>query len=185
MPEFDQAIASTVRLRNSILAEIILLILVYTVGLWVWRDRFALSEPSWYSQTTGTPMQMTPAGHWYLLVSLPIFQFVLLRWYYRLFLWFWFLFRVSRLNLRLVPTHPDKTGGIGFLGGSIQAFSPLLIAQGAALAGLIANQIFQCRREAPGFQGRGCRLRRLLYYLHAPAIDRVPACPGRVPSERA
>jgi hypothetical protein len=87
-------------------------------------------------------MQLTPAGYWYLLVSLPIFQFVLLRWYYRLFLWFWFLFRVSRLNLRLVPTHPDKTGGIGFLGASTNAFSPFLVAQGALLAGLIASQIF-------------------------------------------
>ena len=38
-------------------------------------------------------MQLTPAGYWYLFVSLPIFQFILLRWYLRFFLWFWFLFR--------------------------------------------------------------------------------------------
>jgi hypothetical protein len=142
LPKFDEAIASTVRLRNSLSAEVILLIVVYTVGIWVWRHQFALSEPSWYSQGTGNPAQLTPAGYWYLLVSLPIFQFVLMRWYYRLFLWFWFLYRVSRLNLRLVPTHPDRTGGIGFLGGSTNAFSPFLVAQGALLAGLIASQIF-------------------------------------------
>lgn len=152
IPRFDAAIASTVRLRNSVLAEIILLIVVYTLGLWIWRNRFALSEPSWYSQTTGFPMQLTPAGYWYLLVSLPVFQFVLLRWYYRLFLWFWFLLRVARLNLRLIPTHPDRTGGIGFLGSSTNAFSPFLVAQGAALAGLIANQIFHAGENLLSFK---------------------------------
>jgi hypothetical protein len=149
---FDAAIASTVRLRDSVWAEVLLLIVVYTVGLSVWRHQFALTEPSWYSQTVGTPMRLTPAGYWYLLVSLPIFQFVLLRWYYRLFLWFWFLFRVSRLNLRLVPTHPDKTGGIGFLGGSANAFAPFLVAQGAALAGLIASQIFHAGASLLSFK---------------------------------
>jgi hypothetical protein len=152
LEKFDEAVASTVRLRNSALAEILLLIVVYTLGLWVWRHQFALGEPSWYSQTTGMPMRATSAGYWYLLVSLPIFQFLLLRWYYRLFLWFWFLFRVSRLHLRLVPTHPDRTGGIGFLGGSANAFAPLLIAQGATLAGLIAGQIFHGGENLLGFK---------------------------------
>lgn len=180
LPKFDAAVASTVRLRNSILAEIILLIVVYTVGLWVWRDRFALSEPSWYSQTTGTPMRLTTAGQWYLLVSLPIFQFVLLRWYYRLFLWFWFLLRVSRLNLRLIPIHPDRTGGIGFLGGSIQAFSPFLLAQGAALAGLIANQIFNngqnllnFKVEVAGFVGFFLIFMLMPLTVFVPALSRA------------
>ena len=87
-------------------------------------------------------MRLTPAGYWQMLVSAPIFQFILLRWYFRFFLWFWFLFRVSRLNLHLIPIHTDRTGGLGFLGASPMAFAPVLIAQGAVLAGLIASRIF-------------------------------------------
>jgi hypothetical protein len=73
---------------------------------------------------------------------LPFFQFILLRWYVRLFIWFRFLWRISRLNLRLLPAHPDRAGWIGFLGVGSYAFGPILFAQGAVLAGLIADRIF-------------------------------------------
>jgi hypothetical protein len=65
-----------------------------------------------------------------------------LRWYFRLFVWTRFLWQVSRINLQLVPTHPDRAGGLGFLTGTVYAFVPLLIAHGALLAGLIGNRIF-------------------------------------------
>jgi hypothetical protein len=71
-----------------------------------------------------------------------LFQFLLFRWYYRLALWISFLVRVARLDLHLVPTHPDRAGGLGFLGVGALAFAPLLCAQGALLAGMIANRIF-------------------------------------------
>jgi hypothetical protein len=38
--------------------------------------------------------------------------------------------------------HPDHNGGIGFISGIGHAFAPLLLAQGALLAGMIANHIF-------------------------------------------
>jgi hypothetical protein len=77
-----------------------------------------------------------------VFVSLPVFQFILLRWYVRLFIWFQFLWRVSRFELRLLPAHPDRAGGLGFLGVGSYAFTPILFAQGAVLSGLIANRIF-------------------------------------------
>ena len=89
----------------------------------------------------GTRWHLTPAGYWYAFVSIPIFQFILLRWYLRLLIWFRFLWQVSRLNLRLTSTHPDRAGGLAFLGKSAYAFAPILFAQGALLAGLIANRI--------------------------------------------
>ena len=107
LPKFQQAIDSTLRLRNSVVIEVALMALVYTVGIWVWRNQIALGEPSWYAVPDGTGMRLTPAGYWLMLVSTPIFQFILLRWYFRFFLWFWFLFRVSRLNLHLIPIHTD------------------------------------------------------------------------------
>ena len=85
-------------------------------------------------------------------MSLPIFQFILLRWYLRLVLWFWLLYRISRLNLRLIPIHPDKTGGLGFLERSTHAFAPILVAQGAAMAGLIGSQIFHAGKNLMDFK---------------------------------
>jgi len=142
LPKFQQAIESTLRLRNSVLTEVALLVLVYGVGIWVWRSQVALNESSWYALVDGARTRLTPAGYWLMFVSAPIFQFILLRWYFRFALWFWFLFRVSRLNLHLIPIHTDKTGGLGFLGASTNAFAPVLAAQGCVLAGLIASRIF-------------------------------------------
>ena len=152
LPAFQQAVDVTLRLRNSIWIEIGLIAAVYSVGIWVWRSQVALEAASWYAVPDGGGMRLTLAGYWFVFVSVPVFQFVLLRWYFRFLLWFLFLFRVSRLELKLVPTHADRTGGLGFLGGSVTAFAPVLMAQGAMLAGLIASQIFHAGRSLPEFK---------------------------------
>jgi hypothetical protein len=85
-------------------------------------------------------------------VSIPIFQFLLFRWYFRMFIWARFLWQVSRINLCLVPTHPDRAGGLGFLSNTIYAFIPLLIAHGAMLAGLIAGRIFHLGAKLTDFK---------------------------------
>lgn len=152
LPKFQAAIASTLRVRNSVIVEVALLVLVYTLGLWVWRNQTALGAASWYAIPAGGQLHLTLAGYWYVFISLPIFQFILLRWYLRFLLWFRFLWRVSRLNLRLIPTHPDRAAGLGFLGTGTYAFGPILFAQGALLAGLIASQIFYAGQNLIAFK---------------------------------
>jgi hypothetical protein len=142
IPKFNAAIEAATRLRNALPLELALLIFVYTVGQWFWRSQTALETASWYGAAHGVHLRLTLPGYWYAFCSLPFFQFILLRWYVRLFIWFLFLWRVSRFDLRLLPAHPDRAGGIGFLGVGSYAFAPILFAQGAVLAGLIANRIF-------------------------------------------
>jgi hypothetical protein len=141
LPRFNAAVNSALRARNSVAAEVTLLVLVYTLGLWFWRSQVALGAATWYAMPEAAHLNLTLAGYWYALVSIPIFQFILLRWYMRLVLWFRLLWQVSRLNLHLTAAHPDRAGGIGFLGKSSYAFAPILFAQGALLAGLIASRI--------------------------------------------
>ena len=141
VPSFLAAIDSAARLRDSVPLELGLLVGVFTIGQWLWRSQIALGTSTWYAIPQGNHLQLTAAGYWYAFVSIPIFQFILLRWYLRFFIWFRFLHRVSRLNLHLVPTHPDRAGGLGFLGKSVYAFSPILFAQGALLSGLIASRV--------------------------------------------
>jgi len=142
LPKFYAAIDSAMRIRNSVVVEISLLVFVFTVGTWIWRHQGALEVASWYASPQGGQMHLTLAGYWFAFVSVPVFQFILLRWYMRILIWFWFLLRVSRLKLHLLPAHPDRAGGLGFLGKSSFAFAPLLFAQGALLAGQIASRIF-------------------------------------------
>ena len=140
---FDEAIASAMRLRNAVVAEVLLIALVYGVGiLIVWPHYAALGAPTWYAAPEGGELRLQLAGWWYVLVSLPLFQFILVRWYFRLFIWARFLWHVSRMDLAYAPMHPDRNGGIGFLSRIGFAFAPLLLAQGTLLAGMMADKIF-------------------------------------------
>ena len=151
--QFDTILASALRLRNSVRAEVGLIVFVYAVGVMIiWRTHFAVDVASWHGVSTEGRWQPSLAGWWFGGISLPLFQFILLRWYFRLFVWARFLWGVSRLELRLVPTHPDRCGGLGFLASVCPAFAPVLLAQGVILAGTIANKIFFTEAKLPQFK---------------------------------
>jgi len=152
LPKFRAAIDSAIRMRNSVIAEVVLLVIVFTGGIWIWRNEVALDVASWYASPGVGQMHLTWAGSWFAFVSVPIFQFILLRWYMRMLIWFLFLLRVSHLSLQLLPANPDRAGGIGFLGRSTIAFAPFLFAQGALLAGQIASRIFYTGQSLLSFK---------------------------------
>jgi hypothetical protein len=75
------------------------------------------------------------------MVSLPLLLTLILDWLWRLVLWTGFLWRVSRLDLALVPVHPDRCSGLRFVGESVQAFSGVGLALGVIVAGTVANRL--------------------------------------------
>jgi hypothetical protein len=173
---FDDAITSALRLRNSVPAEIVLVAFVYGVGvLIVWRQYIALDAATWYATPSAGGAKLSLAGTWYGYVSLPIFQFLLLRWYFRLFVWTRFLWQVSRIDLHLVPTHPDRVGGLGFLAHTVYAFAALSVAHGALLAGTLANRIFFLGAALPDFKGQiAAMLVFLLCVVFGPLLAFAP-----------
>jgi hypothetical protein len=85
--------------------------------------------------------QITYAGWWLALISSPILQILLFRWLWRFYLWTEFLFRVSRIKLRLQPTHPDMAGGLGILKNGESSFTLIFVAFGALLSVSLAEEI--------------------------------------------
>ncbi len=153
MEQFDAAIAAAMRLRNSVHAEVGLIGFVYGVGvLIVWPHYMALDAATWYATPTQHGASFSIAGTWFKYVSIPFFQFILVRWYFRILIWVRFLWQVSRIELKLVPTHPDSTGGLGFISGIVFAFVPLLMAHGALVAGNLANRIFHLGEQLLDFK---------------------------------
>jgi len=142
--QFDEAVASARRMRDSTWAEVLLLLFVYGFGVnYLWRTHLVMAAPTWYAVPLADgDRHLTAAGWWYALVSLPIWQFLLVRWYYRLVIWARLLWQISRIRLRLIPTQPDHCGGLGFLAPGIRAFSVLLVVHGTLVAGTLANRIF-------------------------------------------
>ena len=131
-------VAGVARLRNSFLVECTAAIaaIVFSVFL---RSTGNLGIPgSSWQRHAGI---ITPAGWWYILVSLPFLYFFLLSWFWLFALWSWFLFRTSRLDLELTPTHPDRAGGLGFLGWGMASFGLVVLAVSAVLSGSLAREI--------------------------------------------
>ncbi|ALP67146.1 hypothetical protein [Paraburkholderia caribensis] len=174
---FDEAIRAAFRLRNSVVAELLLVALVYGVGiLIVWRQYTALqTTATWYAVPTSGGLKLSLAGFWYGYVSVPIFQFLLVRWYFRLFIWSRFLWQVSRIDLNLVPTHPDRVGGLGFLANTVYAFTALLVAHGAMLAAQFAGRIFFAGAALTEFKVEtGAMVCFLLFLVFGPFLVFAP-----------
>ncbi|MCJ7549156.1 MAG: hypothetical protein MUQ30_05700, partial [Anaerolineae bacterium] len=146
LPDEDVAGFSTVarsisRLRDSGLAELILLGLAYSGGLiGLLSDRWT-GLVTWRGTLVGGSAGLTGAGWWYMLISMPLFRFLVLRWAYRFCLWTMFLWKISRLRLQLSVTHPDGAGGLGFLAASPSVSSPIIFALGCILSAAAARRI--------------------------------------------
>jgi len=167
-PRFDSAQAEVTRRRDSVLAEGMILVVALMISV---VARVVVGLGSGESSWERSGRAITLAGWCYILVSLPILIFFLLRWLWVFFLWAWFLFRVSRIDLELTPTHPDRAGGLGFLGWGLTSFAIVLMAISAVLSGSLAYEIVH----------RGSSLNSLKYHvvvfvvlalviLHAPLV---------------
>lgn len=163
LPRFDRAIRSAFRLRNSVVAEVLLIALVYVVGvLIIWRQYTALPAATWYTTPSAGGPRLSLAGMWYGYVSLPVFQFLLIRWYFRLFIWARFLWQVSRIKLSLIPTHPDRLCGLGSLSNTAYAFVVLIVAHGALISAQLASRIFFLGAALTDFKAE---IAALLFFL--------------------
>jgi hypothetical protein len=135
---FEGVIGKITRLRDRVLPEGVMIIVAYS-PLFLGRTELLMSGISnWHTTGTGA---LTMAGWWFRLVSTPLFRFLLLRWFWRMFLWTSFLWRVSRINLFLVATHTDMAAGLGFLSEGQKAFSSIIFAGGVVIAGSVQNAI--------------------------------------------
>jgi hypothetical protein len=150
---FFATVVSSAKLRDSATLEIVLLLVAFVGGHFI-QSRISLQVGTWYNERgiDGTDY-LSLAGRWYAFVSLPLFRFLVLRWLARLVLvWYRFLWRVSRMPLRLNALHPDRTGGLGFLNTSVFAFVPVLVAETSLLSAMIAQRIWHEGATLPQFK---------------------------------
>jgi hypothetical protein len=138
---FESAMRRGRRLLDSTLAEIAIMVVS---GLAAWgRARLALGESTnlWFERDTAAGHELTPAGWWHFAVAVPILTFLLLRWAWRYGVWWWFLGRVARLDLRLTASHPDRVGGLGFVTFHQAVFAIITLAVGCLVSASAADRI--------------------------------------------
>jgi hypothetical protein len=176
-PRFEAARAAVGQLRGSTLVEAAILFLAltmaYTTQVLV---GVGAGETSW-KRSGGA---ITAAGWWYIVVSLPVLFFFLLRWAWVLALWGWFLVRVARLDLALTPSHADRAAGLGFLGWGLSSFAGVLMAVSAVMSGGFAAEIMHRRGSLDSLKYHVVVFVVIaLAVLHAPLlafVGRLSAC---------
>ena len=137
-PDFDATLATATRWRDTGVIEIAVLALTILFALKGFRSELPATISTWRNDLGGG---LNLAGWWYVWVSVPIYQFLMIRWVAHLALWAWLLRQIARLDLRLLPTHPDLAGGLGILAVAHVALAPLNFALSAILAGDYADHL--------------------------------------------
>ena len=155
-PRYDSLLLSARSLLDHRGAEVLLVLLAYFATVASAGSQYPATESSWVAPIIGGERHLSLAGWWRLLVSQPLLLILWGAWLWRIVIWARFLWQVARLDLRLVPVHPDLAGGLGFVATSMQAFSPIAFALGASAAGGIAEGVLlegrplDAYRWAPG-----------------------------------
>jgi hypothetical protein len=134
---FDATIAGIRRLRDASLPW------VFVVGAaigWSVLEAPAVRDDA-LSWAVGADGGLGFGGLWFSYVVRPIFLALLLGWLWRMLLVAWWFWKVGRLGLALVPTHPDRTGGIAFVEKVPGAFALVTFAVTAVIASRWAHEI--------------------------------------------
>lgn len=127
--------------RDSLPLNIALLVVSYATVALIISAMVQHATTSWYFSGDFGLKGITPAGWWYALISLPIWTFLFLWWLWQIGIWWNFLGKVSAMNLSLIPTHPDRVGGLGMLQAGQVVFSAIGFGLSAILSASLSNSI--------------------------------------------
>jgi len=134
-PALDAEVLRTHRWANWWWPEVICLVLAVLLGVTGSRLQ-TYGESSTYD-----PARDSLSFLVYVHVGLLVFRFLVFRTVWKLALWGWFLWRVSRLDLHLIAGHPDRAGGLGSLEGVHERFTPLVAALSVLECAALAESI--------------------------------------------
>lgn len=137
---FREVVHGIGRLRDSTRPWV--MILAMLIG-WMYLTPLTLDahEVIWAGDSTATGPPVGFGALWFIYVVRPIYFALLLGWAWRLVLLFLLLHRISRLDLALVPSHPDKASGLAFLESFPSAFSLVAFASSAVVSSRWAHDV--------------------------------------------
>ncbi len=132
---FVEVVQSCRRLLRSRLALLGVVAFAVLQAVLSFHDLAHMHEiQGWAMSPGGGGVHLGFGAWWFLLVSRPIYGVFLFNWVWRLIVTVVLLARIARVDLQLVPTHPDGCGGLGFLQSVPTAFAPVIVASSAVLA---------------------------------------------------
>lgn len=182
-PLYHAAAARARRRRDAVLPEILFAV-VALFGSWFLtiEQLGGSSSETWYSMWANGRVSLTPAGFWYHFIAIPLVQFFMLRWIWRLVIWTLFLWDMSRLRLNLLATHTDMAAGLGFLGAAHVTLAIFPFALSCVLAAELAFRIVFEGMDVPTLRSMGPLLVAYLLFVEfatfGPLLVLVPTLAG-------
>jgi hypothetical protein len=140
---FRAIMAKARRLRDAKLPELIVVVAVYLqVGYFLESGK--LSNSDWAVGVGGSGL--TPAGYYSVLVTQVLFMGLLGLVLWKWLIWILVMRDLSKMDLQLDPTDGDLCAGLGFLGQTPKAFTPVLLAISVVIGAawrheVLANQV--------------------------------------------
>ena len=130
------------RRTGSWSAECAILVGAYALAYtWLERGAARIGGGTWFGLAEGGSLALTPAGWWTMLVALPLFWFLLGRWLWRFVTWGLLLRDVARCELRLVATHPDRCGGLAFVGQYPKTYVLFVFAMSTVVSSTVLKHV--------------------------------------------
>jgi hypothetical protein len=130
----DRVLEQLKRLRDAFLPELIILFLMAIDVRFNMTNHAVLDTTPWLGRWSGDSYHFTPAAWYGVAVGAPLWNFLLGLALWRWLMWAFFAFKLSRMQLKLVASHPDKRGGLSFLGLMVMAFAPIAFAASSVIA---------------------------------------------------
>jgi hypothetical protein len=139
---YDALVASTRRLLASGWLDVVLLAAAIGVMFIASSRPYSVSVESWARPgVTAGVATLSLAGWWRMAVSQPLSNLLLCTWLWRLLVWTRFLHCTMRMDLRLVASHPDRLGGLGFVLVPLHGLAIVAFGLGAVAAGAVTERV--------------------------------------------
>jgi hypothetical protein len=137
---FDRVMHAMARLRSAWWIWLLILGLVIAsvvAGVAQIRERH---DVVWAIRADGS---VGFGAWWFILVARPLGMLLGVVWLWRVAVTALLLWRLTRLNLYLVPAHPDRAAGLGFVELAIAVFAPIVLAISAAASAREAHFVLE------------------------------------------
>ncbi len=153
LPAAASAVERALRRRDAPVAELCCVAAAYAITMGAAAMFLSGDPPSaWLATSQADGRDLTAAGWWCVLVSNPLYWFLLLRWLWRHLVWGLLLRDVAGLELRLVATHPDGYGGIAFIGEYPNAFAAFVFALSCVVGAATLHALLHGTLQASAFK---------------------------------
>jgi hypothetical protein len=138
----QNVLAKATKVQRMLLPAVIMYLLAH-ITIWPWLfGELHNNNYTWHTFTTASNHEyFSLAGWWNGIVSVPIVVYWHIRWIWKLGIWYWIIWKISHLKLKIHASHPDQFGGLGFFSRLQSRFGILILAVGGIIAATLSYKL--------------------------------------------